>query len=100
MEKGALERIETTADHISETIGIEIQQDSESLEALRSLGASIKGERVRISGQCIREYISGKVPTKFVWKGGKDEASIVLGDDQPVFAPVYGLSSELTVLRK
>lgn len=90
LEPSVLDKIERQTDYILEKIGIDVQGDCESLEALRSLGASIEGERVRISGEAIREFIAGKIPKTFIWHGRSAESSLICGKDAPIFAPVYG----------
>ena len=86
-----LSRIESLADTILHEVGIAIEHHPPSLEALRNLGASIKGERVHISGARIREFIRDKIPQTFTWHGRTPDTALNVGiNAPPVFAPVYG----------
>lgn len=82
--------IETQADNLLDTIGVDLQGHAPSLEAMRALGARIEGDRVRINGAVLREFISDNAPSSFLWRGAKKETSIHIGNGQPSFLPVYG----------
>ena len=90
VDPSILDNIERQTDYILETIGLDVQGDPESLEALRSIGASVEGERVRLCGAAIREFIKDKIPRQFVWHGTDKTTSIICGDGTPIFATVYG----------
>ena len=82
--------IETKADALLETIGVDLQGHAPSLEAMRSLGANVDGERVQINGAALREFVSKHAPSSFLWRGAKPDTSIRVGDGNPAFLPVYG----------
>ena len=89
LDEGTLTAIEAQATRILGEIGVELQDDPQSLEAIASLGARIEGERVYVSAEMLRDTIR-KAPTAFTWLGQTKEASVVVGGPRPVFAPVFG----------
>ena len=82
--------IESKVDTLLETVGVDLQDHLDSLEALRSLGAKVEGERVRINGAALREFVTAHAPSSFLWRGAKTQTSIRVGDGKPAFLPVYG----------
>ena len=82
--------IEAKVDVLLETIGVDLQGHPDSLEAVRSLGANIDGERVRINGAALREFVSAHAPSSFLWRGARPDTSIRVGNGKPAFLPVYG----------
>ena len=85
-----LELIESKVDVLLETVGVDLQGHLGSLEAMRSLGAKVVGERVQINGAALREFVSAHAPSSFLWRGAKPNTSIHIGDGKPAFLPVYG----------
>lgn len=85
-----LDFIEAKVDNLLETVGVDLQGHAPSLEALRHLGAKVDGERVRIDGAALREFVSAHAPSSFLWRGAKTDTSIHIGKGKPAFLPVYG----------
>jgi trimethylamine--corrinoid protein Co-methyltransferase len=89
LEAHSLTAIEEQAARILDEIGVELQGDPESLEAMEAVGARIEGERVRVDAEPLRALI-GQAPDRFVWKGQSAAASVTVGGDRPVLVPFYG----------
>ncbi|MEM7733358.1 MAG: trimethylamine methyltransferase family protein [Pseudomonadota bacterium] len=85
-----LEVIEANADQILQTIGVELQDDPESLEAMASIGARAKGERVYVDAARLRERIA-KAPASFQWQGPKGQSGVQVGRaGRAVMTPTFG----------
>jgi trimethylamine--corrinoid protein Co-methyltransferase len=89
LDERTLSSIEAQADQILNEIGIELQDDPKSLEALTSLGARIDGQRARIDAGRLRDVIR-QAPSSFVWKAKSHATSVVVGGGRPVLVPTYG----------
>ena len=89
LEAHSLTAIEEQAARILDEIGVELQGDPESLEAMEAVGARIEGERVRVDAEPLRALI-GQAPDRFVWQGQSTAASVTVGGDRPVLVPFYG----------
>ncbi len=89
LEAHSLTAIEEQAARILDEIGVELQGDPESLEAMEAVGARIEGERVRVDAEPLRALI-GQAPDRFVWQGQSAAASVTVGGDRPVLVPFYG----------
>nr|WP_254440671.1 trimethylamine methyltransferase family protein [Ruegeria sp. HKCCA6837] len=89
LDETALTTIEAQAAQILDEVGVELQGDPQSLDAMASVGARIEGERVRADADVLRQLIS-QAPSSFVWRGKTDEASVRVGGGEPVFVPFYG----------
>ncbi|MCI5095208.1 MAG: trimethylamine methyltransferase family protein [Rhodobacteraceae bacterium] len=90
LEAHSLTAIEEQAACILDEIGVELQGDPESLEAMEAVGARIEGERVRVDAEPLRALI-GQAPDRFVWQGQSAAASVTVGGDhRPVLVPFYG----------
>ncbi|MEM6588223.1 MAG: trimethylamine methyltransferase family protein [Pseudomonadota bacterium] len=85
-----LDVIEANADDILRTIGVELQDDPESLEAIASIGARVDSERVFTDAATLRKMIE-KAPPTFQWQGPKGQTGIqVGGSGQAVISPTFG----------
>jgi trimethylamine--corrinoid protein Co-methyltransferase len=89
LEAHSLTAIEEQAARILDEIGVELQGDPESLEAMEAVGARIEGERVRVDAEPLRALI-GQAPDRFLWQGQSAAASVTVGGDRPVLVPFYG----------
>lgn len=89
LEAHSLTAIEEQAARILDEIGVELQGDPESLEAMEAVGARIEGERVRVDAEPLRALI-GQAPDRFVWQGQSAAATVTVGGDRPVLVPFYG----------
>jgi trimethylamine--corrinoid protein Co-methyltransferase len=89
LEAHGLTTIEDQAARILNEIGVELQGDPQSLEAMASVGARIEGERVRVAAEPLRALI-GQAPDRFVWQGQSAAASVTVGGERPVLVPFYG----------
>ena len=89
LDEAALTSIEAQAAQILDEIGVELQGDTHSLDAMASIGARVEGERVRIDADRLRDLIA-RAPASFVWHGNTDAASVTVGGDRPVIVPFYG----------
>lgn len=85
-----LHLIEKNTDYILANIGIDLHDDPISIETLKTLGATTKGKRVYSCGKTLRAFIKKHAPAKFTWKGRTDNADVLMGGKQQIFAPVYG----------
>ncbi|WP_170427281.1 trimethylamine methyltransferase family protein [Ruegeria arenilitoris] len=84
-----LVRLEAQVDWILEDVGIAFRDDPEALDLWRCEGARIEGDIVRADATWIRG-LCAKAPEKFTQLARNPERSVVIGDGNQVFAPVYG----------
>ncbi|MEM6614924.1 MAG: trimethylamine methyltransferase family protein [Pseudomonadota bacterium] len=84
-----LEQIETNADTLLETIGIEFRDDAEALSMWKDSGADVTGERVRFPKGLVRSLLK-TAPPIFTQHARNPERSVEIGGSNTVFAPVYG----------
>ncbi len=84
-----LVRLEAQVDWIFQDVGIAFRDDPEALELWRREGARIDGDIVRADAQWIRS-LCAKAPKSFKQIARNPERSVVIGDGNQVFAPVYG----------
>ncbi|WP_170468803.1 trimethylamine methyltransferase family protein [Ruegeria arenilitoris] len=84
-----LVRLEAQVDWILEDVGIAFRDDPEALDLWRREGARIEGDIVRADATWIRD-LCAKAPKKFTQLARNPERSVVIGDGNQVFAPVYG----------
>ncbi|MEO0566824.1 MAG: trimethylamine methyltransferase family protein [Pseudomonadota bacterium] len=89
LDETALVAIEAQAAQILSEIGVELQEDSASLDAFRSIGARCERQRVYPDASQLRELIA-QAPNRFVWHGKTDAASVEIGGSRPIIAPVFG----------
>lgn len=84
-----LVRIEAQVDWIFQDVGIAFRDDPEALELWHREGARVDGDIVRADAQWIRS-LCAKAPKSFTQVARNPERSVVIGDGNQVFAPVYG----------
>ncbi|WP_170328464.1 trimethylamine methyltransferase family protein [Ruegeria arenilitoris] len=89
LNKEDLNRLEAQVDWIFENVGIAFRDDPEALDLWRREGAQINGDIVRADASWIRDLCS-KAPKSFKQVARNPERSVVIGDGNQVFAPVYG----------
>ena len=54
-------------------------------------GADVQGERVRFDPGLVRSVIAASSPTSFIQHARNPRRSIVVGENNVVFAPAYGM---------
>ncbi|MEM9498948.1 MAG: trimethylamine methyltransferase family protein [Pseudomonadota bacterium] len=84
-----LSKIESQAALILSEIGVELQNDAQSLEAMASTGARIENMRVYPDADALRDLIAS-APPSFKWHGATGAAAVDVGGNQPVIAPTFG----------
>ncbi|WP_170407123.1 trimethylamine methyltransferase family protein [Ruegeria arenilitoris] len=89
LNEADLNRLEAQVDWIFENVGIAFRDDPEALELWRREGAQIDGDIVRADASWIRDLCS-KAPKSFKQVARNPERSVVIGEGNQVFAPVYG----------
>ena len=85
----ALEIIEANAETILQETGIEFRGDPEILKLWENAGADIQGERVRIPKGLARSLCK-TAPARFTQHARNTARNVEIGDNNTVFAPVYG----------
>jgi len=86
----ALELIETNAETVLESIGIEFREDEHALELWREAGADIDGERVRFPKGLCRSLIQQNAPREYTQHARNPARSTIIGGDRTVLVPAYG----------
>ncbi len=81
--------IESKADQLLGTIGIEFHDDPEALRLFRAAGASVEGTTVRFQPGQVRA-LCGSAPKMFTQHARNAERSVQIGGDHVVLAPTYG----------
>ncbi|MBO9433278.1 trimethylamine methyltransferase family protein [Ruegeria sp. R13_0] len=84
-----LVRLEAQVDWIFQDVGIAFRDDPEALELWRREGARVEGDIVRADAQWIRS-LCARAPKSFTQVARNPDRSVVIGDGNQVFAPVYG----------
>ena len=90
MGEEGLDLIERKTDDILQEIGIEFRGDPEAVQLWRNAGADVKGERVRFDKGHVRELIMATTPKSFTMHGRNPARSVLIGENNVVFAPAYG----------
>ena len=85
-----LAQLEYNADTILEEIGLDIQEDQESVDYFVKAGAKVDGERVRFPRGMCREIIQATAPKKFTQYARNPENNVQIGGDNTVLVPAYG----------
>lgn len=85
----ALTRLEAQVDWIFQDVGIAFRDDPQALDLWRREGARVEGDIVRADAQWIRS-LCAKAPKSFTQIARNPERSVVIGEGNQVFAPVYG----------
>ena len=86
----SIDLIELHIDRILKEIGVEFRGDHQALELWREAGADVKGERVRFDPGHVRDIISQTTPSSFTMHARNPNRSVLIGDNNVVFAPAYG----------
>lgn len=85
-----LAQLEYNADTILEEIGIDIQEDPESIDYFVKAGATADGFRVRFPRGMCREIIQKNAPSIFTQHARNPENNVVIGGNNTVLVPAYG----------
>lgn len=91
VEEEGLELVEDAAEEILQEIGIEFRGDREALDLWRGAGADVRGERVRLERGMARGIIGATAPKTFTQHARNPARSLVIGENNVVFAPAYGM---------
>jgi len=84
-----IEKLERQVDWLLENVGIAFRDDHEALELWRQAGMTPDGDRIRADAQWIRA-LCAKAPRHFTQHARNPDRSVVIGDGNQVFAPIYG----------
>ncbi len=84
-----LARIHDQAEWIVEEVGIDFTDNANALDIWRKAGADVKGTRVRIPREMVREHCA-KAPKQFIQKAKNPDFDVVIGGNHTVFATVFG----------
>ena len=74
----------------SRDIGIEFRGDADALALWRKAGADVQGERVRFEPGFLKAIIAESTPRSFTQHARNPDRSVLIGQDNVVFAPAYG----------
>jgi len=85
----ALQQIEDQAEWLMQEIGLEFIDDPVALEIWRQAGADVSDTRVRLPRGMARKLMA-TCPPSFTQHARNPERSVVIGEGNQVFAPVYG----------
>ena len=91
LQEEGLETVEAAADDILQEIGVEFRGDEAALALWRDAGADVKGERVRFDKGMLRQIIAATAPRSFVQHARNPDRSVLIGENNVVFAPAYGM---------
>ena len=86
-----LELIEARTDQLLKEVGAEFRGDQRALELWRDAGADVNGTRVRFDPGHARSIIDATAPRSFVQHARNPERSVLIGENNVVFAPAYGM---------
>ena len=90
LSEEGLDLIDRAADRILQDIGIEFRGDAAALALWRKAGADVRGERVRFEPGLLKAIIAESAPRSFTQHARNPERSVLIGQDNVVFAPAYG----------
>ncbi|MBO67783.1 MAG: trimethylamine methyltransferase [Acidiferrobacteraceae bacterium] len=91
LNEEGLDQIEANANRILKEIGVEFRGDSEALALWQAAGADVQGERVRFDDGLVQSIIAKSSPSSFIQHGRNHKRSIMIGENNVVFAPAYGM---------
>ena len=91
MRDEGLELIEARTDQLFKEVGVEFRGDERALELWRSAGADVDGPRVRFDPGHVRSIVAASAPRSFTQHARNPERSLLVGEDNVVFAPAYGM---------
>ncbi|WP_146585468.1 trimethylamine methyltransferase family protein [Puniceibacterium confluentis] len=89
LSEEALEVIETNAETVLATIGVNFINNPAALKRWQDAGAEVEGERVRIPRGLARQLCS-TAPAQYTQHARNPERNVVVGGKNLVLAPVYG----------
>ena len=84
-----LNQVEQQAEWLMQEIGLEFHENENALKLWREAGADVKGTRVRFPRGMVKKLCE-TIPSKFTQKAFDPAFDVVIGEDNVVFAPVYG----------
>ena len=84
-----IEALERQVDWLIEDVGIAFRDDPIALDLWRAEGAKLDGDIIRAPADWIRS-LCAKAPNKFTQIARNPERSVEIGEDNQVFAPIYG----------
>ena len=90
LTEDGLDLIDRATDRILKDIGIEFRGDAAALALWRQAGADVQGERVRFDPGFLMAIIAGSSPRSFTQHARNPGRSVLIGQDNVVFAPAYG----------
>jgi len=85
-----LAQLEHNAETLLEDIGLNIQEDQESIDYFVKAGAKADGERVRFPRGMCREIIQATAPKEFTQYARNPENNVQIGGNNTVLVPAYG----------
>lgn len=85
-----LAQLEYNADTILEEIGIDIQEDQETIDIFVAAGAKADGARVRFPRGMLREIIQKTAPAQFTQHARNPANNVEIGGKNTVLVPAYG----------
>jgi len=86
-----LDIVEAAAEGILQEIGIEFRGDPDALVLWRQAGADVRGDRVRFDKGMVRHIVTATAPRTFRQHARNPERSLLVGGDNVIFAPAYGM---------
>ncbi|MGB0785050.1 MAG: trimethylamine methyltransferase family protein [Alphaproteobacteria bacterium] len=89
LDEESIRKIEEQADWLMENVGLEFRDDPLALEHWRKAGAKVENTRVIADSQMIRELMK-TIPPKFQQVARNPRRSVMIGEENQVFAPIYG----------
>ncbi len=90
MGSESIDLIELHIDRILKEIGVEFRGDQRALELWKHAGADVQGERVRFDPGHVRHIIKQTSLRSFTMHGRNPKRSVLIGENNVVFAPAYG----------
>ncbi len=82
--------LEHNADTLLEEVGINIEDDPESIEYFVKAGATADGSRVRFPRGMCREIVKKSAPAEFTQYARNPENNVQIGGKNTVLVPAYG----------
>ena len=85
-----LATLEHNADTLLEEVGLEIQEDQESIDYFVKAGAKADGSRVRFPRGMCREIVQATAPKEFTQYARNPANNVQIGGNNTVLVPAYG----------
>lgn len=89
LDEEQIDLLEKQVDWIVQEVGIAYRDDPEALKLWRREGATVDGDIVRAPSDWIRDMCS-RAPREFTQLARNPARSVTIGEQNQVFAPVYG----------